>query len=29
MESELENDVIVFDPEKLAAQVRAGCLRKG
>ena len=29
MTSESENDGIVFDPEKLAAQIRAGCLRKG
>ena len=29
MVSESDNDGIVFDPEKLAAQIRAGCLRKG
>ena len=29
MASESEHDVIIFDPEKLAAQIRAGCLRKG
>ncbi|MCH7988691.1 MAG: helix-turn-helix transcriptional regulator [Planctomycetes bacterium] len=29
MVSESEHDVIVFDAGKLAAQIRAGCLRKG
>ena len=29
MVSESEHDVIVFDPGKLAAEIRAGCLRKG